>query len=674
MVYRFKGDLELKKQLFLIPIVFALTFFVNQNVYGDLFARPDSDPSTRWVNGIGPLPCSDLLTFNCVDEVIRNDADYIQTTGLGNAGSDSQFYTLSNIADPLQSTGHILRYTLREGNEGTNPVGFTITLRQGVTVIATFTHAQGSLPTSFTLFQQTLTAAQANSITNYNNLELTLVGSCITGCGNSPSQRERVAVSWVEFAVITGVSPPTLNAVNVLSPTSLRLVWTQPLDTTSVLSYNIERDNGLGFTVVGNVPVGTVSFDDINLIPDSLYKYRLVSVGSSGNSLPSNEISQTTTVIILPSKFARPDSDPSLRWVNGIGTPPCSDLLTFNCVDELVRDDRDYIQSIGLGDADQDQQFYTMSDVSDPFKSDGHILRYTLREAGEGTNPVGFTITLRQGVSPIATFTHAQGSLPTAFTLFEQELTNAQADLITNYGGLELTLTASCSVGCSNNPSSRDKVQVSWIEFEILSSSPPVIQNVDTLSNTSLRLGWVNEIQNPDDIAEIIIQRNVGPDFITVATLPSFTGSYDDTGLTPQTIYNYRLKAKLSGGGFSNPSDIFAGSTPANPTTLTIQGAIIEPTPTNSFSEGDSQIIAQTIELFNVNSPSMDTIINDINVNRLNAYQIITKMNDGSYDNTQKMKNAGAFYGTIYLNSNNISVFINNVVNTVLSAVNGEEP
>src|SRR3989304_2733253 len=210
------------------------------------------------------------------------------------------------------------------------------------------------------------------------------------------------------------------------------------------------------------------------------------------------------------------------------------------------------------------------------------VLRYTLREAGEGTNQVGFTIALRQGVSPIATFTHAQGSLPTAFTLFEQELTNAQADLITNYGGLELTLTASCSVGCSNNPSSRDKVQVSWIEFEILSSSPPVIQNIDTLSSTSLRLGWVNEIQNPDDIAEIIIQRNVGPDFITVATLPSFTGSYDDTELTPQTIYNYRLKAKLSGGGFSNPSDIFAGSTPANPTTLTIQGAIIEPTPTNS--------------------------------------------------------------------------------------------
>jgi len=618
-------------------------------------------------------PCTDLTTFECTNESIRDDTDYIQTTGLGNGGSDSQFYTLSNIPDPLQSTGHVLRYTLREGNEGTNPVGFQIILRQSATVIATFTHAQGSLPTSFTLFQQTLTNTQADSITNYNNLELTLIGSCTIGCGNNPSQRERVAVSWVEFAVITGVSPPTLNTVNVLSPTSLRLGWTEPLDTSSVLSYNIERDDGLGFSIVGNVPVGTTTFDDTNLIPDSLYKYRLVTVGSSGNSIPSNEISQTTTVIIIPSKFARPDSDPSLRWVNGIGLPPCTDLTTFECTNESIRDDTDFIQTIGLGNGDQDEQFYTLSNISDPFKSDGHILRYTLREANQGTNPVAFVIKLRQGASPIATFTHAQGTLPVSYQLFERELTFTQADLITDYSGLELTLTASCSIGCGNNPSEREKVQVSWIEFEITSSNPPEIQRVDTLNSTSLRVEWATlPNENPDDISQIIVQRSIGINFLTIGNLTSSVQSFDDTGLTPQTIYNYRLKAKLSGGGFSNPSDIFSGSTPADPTTLTVQGTIIEPTPTNSFSIGDSQVIAQTIELFNVNTQSMDTIINDIEVNRLNAYQIITKMNDGSYDSSQKMKNAGAFYGTIYLDANNISVFINTVVDTVLSAVNGE--
>jgi len=662
---------ELKKFLLLIPIVFAL-ILSSQLIYADSFARPDGSPSTRWINGIGTAPCADLTPHFCVDEVTRDDSDYIQTTGLGSGGLDSQFFTLSNIADPLQSTGHVLRYTLREGNVGTNPVGFTIILRQGATVIATFTHSQGSLPTTFTLFQQTLTNAQADSITDYSNLELTLQGTCVTGCGNGPSQRERVAVSWVEFAIVTGVSPPTLNAVNVLSPTSLRLVWTEPLDTSSVLSYNVERDVGTGYTVVGNVPKGTTTFDDTNLIPDTLYKYRLVSVGSSGNSIPSNEISQTTTVVIIPSKFARPDSDPGLRWVNGIGNPPCTDITTSFCVSESIRDDTNYIQTIALGNGGQDQQFYTMSSVSDPFKSDGHILRYTLREADQGTNPVAFEIQLRQGVSPIATFTHPQGSLPSTFTLFEHELTNAQADLITNYGGLELTLTASCSVGCGNNPSQNEKVQVSWIEFEILSSSPPVIQSIDTLGSTSLRLEWANEIQNPDDIAEIIVQREVGIDFLTVANLPSSSLTYDDTGLDPQKIYKYRLRAKLSGGGFSNPSDIFSGSTPANPATIITQGAIIEPTPTNSFSIGDSQIIAQTIELFNVNTLTMDVIINDIDVNKLNTYQIITKMNDGSYDNSQAMKNAGAFYGTIYLDSNNITVFINDVVDTVLSAVNGE--
>src|SRR3972149_6515085 len=106
MVYRFKGDLELKKQLFLIPIVFALTFFVNQNVYGDLFARPDSDPSTRWVNGIGPLPCSDWVTFNCIEEVIRNPAYNVLVTGLVIPSPHQQSFALSIREHPLQSTGH----------------------------------------------------------------------------------------------------------------------------------------------------------------------------------------------------------------------------------------------------------------------------------------------------------------------------------------------------------------------------------------------------------------------------------------------------------------------------------------------------------------------------------------------------------------------------------------
>jgi len=173
------------------------------------YSRPDTSPGVRWVNGIGTPPCADLTPEFCVDEVVRDDSDYIQTVGLGKNGQDIQYFTLSDVPDPNQSTAHFLRYTLKEGNQGTNPVGFTIELRQGATSIATFTHADGTLPQTFTVFQQELTSTQADSITDYNNLELTLTGSCGGSCSNGPSGREKVLVSWIEFEI---PGPVTVNS------------------------------------------------------------------------------------------------------------------------------------------------------------------------------------------------------------------------------------------------------------------------------------------------------------------------------------------------------------------------------------------------------------------------------------------------------------------------------
>jgi hypothetical protein len=197
---------------FTTPITNNLTVMISVN--GEIFlvepgasiliplqsARPDSDPTVRWVNGIGDEPCTDLNTFNCVDEVTRNDNDYIQTIGLGKKNSDKQFYTLSDITDPLTSEGHILRYTISEADVGVNPVKLDVVLRQGQTIIATFHHE--NLPTGFILVEQTLTAAQANSITDYSDLELTLDGNCDKSCQNSPGNREKIRISWIEFAIM----------------------------------------------------------------------------------------------------------------------------------------------------------------------------------------------------------------------------------------------------------------------------------------------------------------------------------------------------------------------------------------------------------------------------------------------------------------------------------------
>ena len=586
---------------------------------------------------------------------------------MGNAGSDSQFFTLSNIADPLQSTGHVLRYTLREGNEGTNPVGFQIILRQGTTVIATFTHAQGTLPTTFTLFQQTLTNVQADSITDYNNLELTLIGSCTTGCGNSPAQRERVAVSWVEFAIVTSISPPTLNAVNVVNNTALNPVWTQPLDTSNIVSYEIQRNNGLGFVAVKTVPVGTTSTIDNGLIPDTFYQYRIVSVSPSGNSIPSNVIGATTTSVSLAPKIARPDSDSGLRWVGTVG---CSGITTYQCVDDIVRDDTDYIQTVGLGSSNSDSQFYTLSNIADPFQSTGHVLRYTLKDTFQGTNQPRFTITLRQGVSTIATFTHAQGTISNSFTLFEQTLTSVQADSITDYNNLELTLVADCPVSCQNGAQNIDRLQVSLVQFEIVSPFAPTIESLDLISPSQIRVSWIIP-QDTSEISKFIVERDNGTGFKVIASVIKTTSNFDDTNLPAKKIIKYRIISNFTNGGISNPSITIKGATPPTTTELRSFGTVLEPNPLNSFTTIERQIFAQTIENYNIPSNFVNLVINDMEINRLNAYQSIDKMNNGSYGVSQELKNAGAYYGTRYIEINNISQFLQKISDEIILARGG---
>ncbi len=513
-----------------------------------------------------------------------------------------------------------------------------------------------------------MTSAEADSITDYTSLELRLEASCFSGTCNAGGSRDSVSVSWAQFSVLDNppLPIPTIDTVTVLNSTSLQIDFTEPVDTSNILSYNIERNSGTGFTVIGNVVVGTSIFDDIDLIADTFYNYRIISVGASENSNPSNIVGARTTVILFA---AHPDSDPGVRWVNGLGLPPCSDLLTFNCVNEDLRNDNDFIQTIGLGSSGSDVQLYTLSDIEDPLRSDSHFLRYTLREANVGTNPVAFEIELRQGGTTIATFTHPSGTLSKVnYELFSQELTGTQSDSITDYSQLELTLTASCPVSCTNQE--REKVHVSWIVFEIQQVSSPSIDSLDTLSSTSIRVSWLLEDVDAE-ITDIIIQRINGTDFISVGNVTSSITTFDDTTLTEQQIIDYRLKGMLVGGGFSSASETLIGSTPPSSATINTDGVVIEPNPTNTISTLNRQVFSQTVEHFNVTSTSLAIIITDIETNEFNLYQIIDKMNNGTYDNTQQMRNAGSFYANKYLIFADVNNFLNNITFDVIDSLGG---
>ena len=146
------------------------------------FARPDSDIATLFT----PTPSG--THFSTVDEVVADDGDFV--TG-GEATSDR--YGLSAVTDPEVSTGHFLRWRAQATGSG-GPEKMHVRLFQSTTEIAqnlNITISRGS----FNDYSLTLSASQADAITDYAALEILLV------TGNGVAGSDTIDVSWFAFEV-----------------------------------------------------------------------------------------------------------------------------------------------------------------------------------------------------------------------------------------------------------------------------------------------------------------------------------------------------------------------------------------------------------------------------------------------------------------------------------------
>jgi hypothetical protein len=119
------------------------------------YAHPTADAATgAWTASTG----SDL--FAMLDEATADDADYISTTYASICE-----VALGGLSDPASSAGHKVRYRI-----AADAGAVIVRLRQGATTIASWTH--NPAPTSLSTFEQTLSGAEADSITDYSALKL----------------------------------------------------------------------------------------------------------------------------------------------------------------------------------------------------------------------------------------------------------------------------------------------------------------------------------------------------------------------------------------------------------------------------------------------------------------------------------------------------------------------
>lgn len=135
------------------------------------FARPSADTvRTGWTDQAGGA----VNIFTTIDEVVAEDVEYIKTPTPPGANEFESL--LTSVTDPVSSTGHVMRWRRRkQPATGSAQINLTVRLVQGVTQITS--QADTNLPGTFTDASYTLSAGEADAITNYADLRLEFVAA-----------------------------------------------------------------------------------------------------------------------------------------------------------------------------------------------------------------------------------------------------------------------------------------------------------------------------------------------------------------------------------------------------------------------------------------------------------------------------------------------------------------
>lgn len=150
-------------------------------------------PASDVTDGSWTTDTGGTILFDAINESVASDTDYIQSPALTAGNSDFCEIALASITDPAISTGHVISYRYRA--QGTEPMNLVVSLRQGAaTEIAAWTHT--SVGGTYTTATQTLSAGQANAITDYADLRLRFNAICPAVGGNDIEWGTGNSIEW----------------------------------------------------------------------------------------------------------------------------------------------------------------------------------------------------------------------------------------------------------------------------------------------------------------------------------------------------------------------------------------------------------------------------------------------------------------------------------------------
>jgi hypothetical protein len=154
-------------------------------------ARPIADVTLT--GGWTSVPVLDLGDyFTAVDEAVADDANYVWiNNATGNVG-----FRLGEVEDPQSSADHVITVRGRHSAIFPGGVTFTVKLYQGSTVIASFSPSFGN----FGNRTYTLSAAEANAITDYSDLRIAVE---VTAATTAQLYISQISMSFPDAPVVT---------------------------------------------------------------------------------------------------------------------------------------------------------------------------------------------------------------------------------------------------------------------------------------------------------------------------------------------------------------------------------------------------------------------------------------------------------------------------------------
>jgi fibronectin type 3 domain-containing protein len=355
-------------------------------------------------------------------------------------------------------------------------------------------------------------------------------------------------------SVTTPLSVPGAVTAAAISPTSIRLTWTDT-DAAATGYVILKATSGGSFSQAGVITSGkTTSWSDNSVSMDTTYSYEVVATSGSIQSATSTAASATTTMAAPTGLTATANSSTSvtLTWTDV--DPTATSYVIKRAVNGAAFQTLTTLQSA------------TATSYTDTGAQSGHSYSYTVTAVGSG-NRTSIASTPATTVTPLVKPT-ALVATSTAGTAVVLTWTNNDTSatgysiLRSTNGGQTYSLCKTVSGGITTTFTDSTVTSATTYYYEIQAtntygSSPasdsayattPLLAPASltaTVVGSNINLSWTDK--DPAATGYTVLRSTDGINFTTLATLTSATANgYQDTGVTLGQKYYYQVQATSS--------------------------------------------------------------------------------------------------------------------------------